>query len=233
MIDIPCVRQAGRHLLADQHPVPRPRDAHILKDAEPAALVSEACYRSRVLELFFVPPFWRPADLTLEAALLPAGRPDISLDVDAPAGNHLYYRAPRELAKGANLTHHNFASNASICFLLADLGAYRFAARPALFPFPRAGKLSALAAPPPVAGCGCCPVANIRRQHPRSSISPHALFSVSHQFMAGCSIFRMTRRGRSAASSLFVSGSAAAAPQVLEEFSRTLRPHHPERYGNE
>src|SRR5256886_3257318 len=45
--------------------------AHILHDAEPSAIVSDAAFDSGL-------PIWHPAELTREAAALPAERPQIA-----------------------------------------------------------------------------------------------------------------------------------------------------------
>jgi acyl-CoA synthetase (AMP-forming)/AMP-acid ligase II len=61
MIDLYLACVKLRHLRAHQRPVPRPRIAHILHDAEPSAVVSTP--------LRFPFPIWRPAELTTEATL--------------------------------------------------------------------------------------------------------------------------------------------------------------------
>jgi len=77
--------------------------SHILSDAEPKALVTDADIKTQI-------PIWKPVDLTREAASLLNVRPVVELDGDSPCGI-IYTSGTTGTSKGAVLTHNNFAAN--------------------------------------------------------------------------------------------------------------------------
>ncbi len=76
---------------------------HILHDAAPKVLITDTPVETEI-------PVWNPAQLTEEAMGMPDVRPTADLDGDTPVCI-IYTSGTTGVAKGAVLTHNNFAAN--------------------------------------------------------------------------------------------------------------------------
>ncbi len=198
--------------------------AHILGDAEPAAVVSDATFECPV-------PVWRPADLTAEARALPAGRPEVQLDGDSPAGI-IYTSGTTGASKGAVLTHHNFAVNAInllACWQISS--ADRFLLALPLFHVHALGN-----------GLHCWLISGCRMRllerfdHRQAAevfldFRPTLFFGVPTIYVRLLGLPADQAREIGGFMRLFVSGSAPLAAQVLEDFRARFGHTILERYG--
>jgi malonyl-CoA/methylmalonyl-CoA synthetase len=198
--------------------------AHILRDAEPSAIVTDAPIDSAV-------PVWHPAELTTAAATLPASRPPIVLDGDTPAGI-IYTSGTTGTSKGAVLTHNNFAANAVNLLACWEItAADRFLLALPLFHVHALGN-----------GLHCwlmsgCRMRLLRRfEHSRASsefldFRPTLFFGVPTIYVRLLDLPAETAREIGAFMRLFVSGSAPLPAQVLDEFHARFGHTILERYG--
>ncbi|HYW48402.1 MAG TPA: AMP-binding protein [Bryobacteraceae bacterium] len=198
--------------------------AHILRDAEPSAVVSDAGFESPA-------PIWRPAGLTAEASGLPAERPDAPLDGDAPAGI-IYTSGTTGVSKGAVLTHHNFAVNAInllTCWQITSED--RFLLALPLFHIHGLGN-----------GLHCwlmsgCPMRLVERFDHRTAADtfldfrPTLFFGVPAIYVRMLDIPPAQAKEIGGFMRLFVSGSAPLPAQVLDEFRARFGHTILERYG--
>jgi len=198
--------------------------AHILTDAEPAAVVAEAGLPGAANS-------WHPAELTEEAAPLPSDRPEIALDGDAPAGI-IYTSGTTGASKGAVLTHNNFAANAvNLLACWQITAADRFLLALPLFHVHGLGN-----------GLHCwlmsgCRMRLLERFEHQTAAStfldfrPTLFFGVPTIYVRLLELPPEQARETGAFMRLFVSGSAALPAQVLEQFRVRFGHTILERYG--
>jgi malonyl-CoA/methylmalonyl-CoA synthetase len=197
---------------------------HILKDADPAAVISNA-------ELACSAPVWRPADLTRESSALPAERPEIALDGDAPA-SIVYTSGTTGVSKGAVLTHNNFAANAAALLTSWQItGADRF-----LLPLPLfhvhglANGLHCWL----IAGCRMRLLERFEHQTAAAVLldfRPTLFFGVPTMYVRLLDLPEEQAREIGAFMRLFVCGSAPLAGHMLESFRARFGHNILERYG--
>jgi malonyl-CoA/methylmalonyl-CoA synthetase len=197
---------------------------HILKDADPAAVISNA-------EFACSAPVWRPADLTREASALPAERPEIALDGDAPA-SIVYTSGTTGVSKGAVLTHNNFAANAAALLTSWQItGADRF-----LLPLPLfhvhglANGLHCWL----IAGCRMRLLERFEHQTAAAVLldfRPTLFFGVPTMYVRLLDLPEEQAREIGAFMRLFVCGSAPLAAHMLEAFRARFGHDILERYG--
>jgi len=198
--------------------------AHILRDAEPKALVADHTIEAVV-------PVWLRAELSAEAANCSPERPRTALDGDAPAGI-IYTSGTTGASKGAVLSHNNFAANAVnllACWQITRRD--RFLLALPLFHVHGLGN-----------GLHCwlasgCRMRLLERfEHQKAAAEfldfrPTLFFGVPTIYVRLLDLPPDAAREIGGFMRLFVSGSAALAPQVLEEFRARFGHTILERYG--
>jgi malonyl-CoA/methylmalonyl-CoA synthetase len=198
--------------------------AYILADSEPAALVADAVIECAV-------PVWHPAQMTVEAATLSVERPVSPLDADTPAAI-VYTSGTTGASKGAVLTHGNFTSNAiNLLSCWQITAADRFLLALPLFHVHGLGN-----------GLHCwlmsgCLMRLLERfEHQTAAATfldfrPSLFFGVPTIYVRLLDTPPTAARQIGSAMRLFVSGSAALAPHVLEAFRERFGHTILERYG--
>src|SRR5271168_4659513 len=196
--------------------------AHILKHAEPRAVVSDTAIETAI-------PVWTRA--SLDTLNYPSERPRVTIDGDAPAGI-IYTSGTTGASKGAVLTHNNFAFNVInllTCWQITS--ADRFLLALPLFHVHGLGN-----------GIHCWLASGCRmRLLPRFEHQTAAaelldfrttlFFGVPTIYVRLLDVADEQARRIGSAMRLFVSGSAPLAPQVLEEFRSKYGHVILERYG--
>jgi malonyl-CoA/methylmalonyl-CoA synthetase len=187
--------------------------AHLVTDAEPKAVVARA------------------AEISAEAAAMPATRPVVSLDGDAPAAI-VYTSGTTGASKGAILTHNNFAANALnliTCWKISE--ADRFLLTLPLFHVHGlANGLHTWL----ISGCRMRLLERFDRETATGvflDFQPTLFFGVPTIYVRLLDTPPEAARQIGATMRLFVSGSAPLPTQVLEEFHALFGHVILERYG--
>jgi malonyl-CoA/methylmalonyl-CoA synthetase len=198
--------------------------SHILADAEPVALITDAPMTVNV-------PVWLASDLTREAESLADERPAVHLDGDAPAGI-IYTSGTTGTSKGAVLSHNNFAANAVNLLACWRITAEdRFLLALPLFHVHGLGN-----------GLHCwlmsgCRMRLLERfEHQTAAATfmefrPTLFFGVPTVYVRLLGIDPAIAREIGGFMRLFVSGSAPLPAQVLEDFRQLFGHTILERYG--
>ncbi len=197
---------------------------HILTDAEPHAVVTSTEFPSPV-------PVWDPKDLTREAAAMPADRPHIALEGDAPAGI-IYTSGTTGVSKGAILSHNNMAANALnlvTCWQITS--ADRFLLTLPLFHVHGLGNgLHSWL----ISGCRTRLLERFEHQKAAAEFldfRPTLFFGVPAMYVRLLDFPPEQAREIGGFVRLFVSGSAPLPAQIFEEFRERFGHAPLERYG--
>ena len=177
--------------------------AHIVGDAEPRELIDDV------------------SRLTSDAERFPDTRPIVRLDGDSPAGI-IYTSGTTGVAKGAVLSHNNFAANAAkSTSLLADHDDDRLLLALPLFHVHGLGN-----------GLHCwlisgCRMRLLERFEHQKAAEVFLEFQPTLFFGVPTIYVRLLEMDKEIATSmrLFVSGSAPLPAQVMEEFQSEIRTH--------
>ena len=198
---------------------------HILTDAEPGAVVTEADpFPARV-------PIWRPGELAAEARHLSSERPPVALDGDAAAAL-VYTSGTTGASKGAILSHNNFAANALNLITCWQISAAdRFLLPLPLFHVHGLGNGLHVWL---ISGCRMRLLERFEHQKAPAQFldfRPTLFFGVPTIYVRLLETPGDWAREIGRFMRLFVSGSAALPAQVLEEFRKLFGHVILERYG--
>jgi malonyl-CoA/methylmalonyl-CoA synthetase len=199
--------------------------AHILRDADPAALVAEGTPEDCAV------PVWDPGQMTDEAAGLAPERPAAVAEGSTPAAL-VYTSGTTGASKGAVLTHDNFAANA-----IGLLAAWQIAesdrfllALPLFHVHGLGNGLHSWL----ISGCRMRLLERFEHQKAAETFldfRPTLFFGVPTMYVRLLETAAGTAREIGGFMRLFVSGSAALSPQVLEGFRGRFGHTILERYG--
>ena len=198
--------------------------SHILRDAEPAALVTDAKIEAAA-------PVWTTGDLNREASEMPDRRPTAELNDEAPAGI-IYTSGTTGASKGAVLSHGNFVANAQTLLNAWQItAADRFLLALPLFHIHGLGNGLCC-----WLGSGCRMRLLERFEHQKApgeflDFAPTLFFGVPTIYVRLLDFEDTTARQIGLRMRLFVSGSAALPAHVLEQFREKFGHTILERYG--
>src|SRR5580658_4236628 len=199
--------------------------SHILRDAEPSALVADSPVEAGGLTL------WTRADLLREASACENVRPAMPLEGDAPAGI-IYTSGTTGASKGAILSHNNFASNAVnllTCWQITS--ADRLLLALPLFHVHGLGNGVCCWL---MSGCRTRLVERFAHQSAGETFldfRPTLFFGVPTMYVRLLDLDPEAAQEIGRFMRLFVSGSAPLAPAVLVHFERLFGHAILERYG--
>jgi malonyl-CoA/methylmalonyl-CoA synthetase len=198
--------------------------SHILDDAAPRAVVSLTAIECGI-------PVWTPAGMIDSAASLADERPPMAFDGDAPAGI-IYTSGTTGASKGAVLTHHNFAINATnlvACWSITS--ADRFLLALPLFHVHGLGNgLHTWL----VSGCRMRLLERFEQRTAAATFlefQPTLFFGVPTIYVRLLDVDPATAARIGASARLFVSGSAPLPAEILREFEELYGHTILERYG--
>lgn len=201
---------------------------HIVNDAAPVAVVTTP---DRAADLPVGAVLWDVDTLTSEADGLATQRPTVSLEEGTPAAL-VYTSGTTGLAKGAVLTHGNFAANAR-----ALVSAWRITAEDrylAVLPLFHVHGLGNGIQSWLATGCHLRLAARFRQEAALDwfeAYRPTLFFGVPTMYVRLLEAPIDRARAIGAGMRLFVSGSAPLPAQVLEEFANRFGHRILERYG--
>lgn len=202
--------------------------AHILRDAEPVAVVTSEGLREHVPE---GAALWMVEELAAEASRLPADRVVEVFDGDEPAAI-VYTSGTTGVAKGAVLTHNNFIANAVnvvSCWQISA-GDRLLLALPLFHVHGLGNGLHAWL----LSGCRLRLEERFEHQKARAwmeEFQPTVFFGVPTMYVRLLEMDRDAAKAIGARMRLFVSGSAPLPAQTLEDFRALFGHTILERYG--